>query len=78
MKWKIKRDAEVVIIAGNYKGQRGKVLKVLREKQQVVVEGVNKRKKYLKKSQDNPNGKMIEIEMPVHYSNVCLVETEKK
>ena len=77
MKWAIKRDAEVLVIAGNFKGQRGKVLKVLRKSQRVVVEGVNKRKKYLKKSQDNPNGKMIEIEMPIHYSNVCLVRTDQ-
>lgn len=73
MKFKIKRDSEVVVIFGEHKGKKGKVLKVLRDSQRVLVEGVNVRKKCLKKSQGNPKGGMIETEMPIHYSNVMLV-----
>ena len=73
MKFKIKRDSEVVVISGEHKGKKGKVLKVLRDSQRVLVEGVNVRKKCLKKSQENPKGGMIEAEMPIHYSNVMLV-----
>ena len=73
MKFKIKRDSEVIVIAGEHKGKKGKVLKIFRDTQRVLVEGVNVRKKCLKKSQENPKGGMIEIEMPIHYSNVMLV-----
>ena len=73
MKFKVKRDSEVVVISGEHKGKKGKVLKVLRDSQRVLVEGVNVRKKCLKKSQENPKGGMIEAEMPIHYSNVMLV-----
>lgn len=73
MKFKIKRDSEVIVISGEHKGKKGKVLRVLRDSQRVLVEGVNVRKKCLKKSQENPKGGMIETEMPIHYSNVMLV-----
>ena len=73
MKFKIKRDSEVVVISGEHRGKKGKVLKVLRDSQRVLVEGVNVRKKCLKKSQENPKGGMIETGMPIHYSNVMLV-----
>ena len=76
MKFKIKRDSEVVVISGEHKGKKGKVLKVLRDSQRVLVEGVNVRKKCLKKSQENPKGGMIETEMPIHYSNVMLVSAK--
>ena len=74
MKFKIKRDLEVVVISGEHKGKKGKVLKVFRDSQRVLIEGVNVRKKCLKKSQENPKGGMIETEMPVHYSNVMLAD----
>ena len=76
MKFKIKRDSEVVVISGEHKGKKGKVLKVLRDSQRVLVEGVNVCKKCLKKSQENPKGGMLETEMPIHYSNVMLVGTK--
>ena len=74
MKFKIKRDSEVVVISGEHKGKKGKVLKVFRDSQRVLIEGINVRKKCLKKSQENPKGGMIETEMPVHYSNVMLAD----
>ncbi|GHC08868.1 50S ribosomal protein L24 [Cerasicoccus arenae] len=74
MKFKIKRGDEVVVISGAHNGQRGKVLQVLREKQRVIVEGVNMIKKHQKATQETPDGAIIEREGSVHYSNVMLAE----
>ena len=73
MKYKVKKGTEVVVITGEHKGKRGKILEVLRDSQRVVIEGINLRKKFLKKSQENPNGGIIEKEMPIHYSNIKVV-----
>lgn len=78
MKYKIKRDSEVLVISGEHKGKRGKVLQVLRDSQRVIVEGVNLRKKCIKKTQENPKGSIIEKEMPIHYSNVKLISSVKE
>ncbi|WP_100934501.1 50S ribosomal protein L24 [Candidatus Chlamydia corallus] len=61
---------KVFILAGNDKGKEGKVLSLTEDK--VVVEGVNIRIKNIKRSQQNPKGKRISIETPVHISNVRL------
>lgn len=60
----------VYILAGNDKGKQGKVVSCLKDK--VVVEGVNVRVKNLKRSQENPKGKRISVEAPIHISNVRL------
>lgn len=73
MKYRVKKDTEVIVISGEHKGKRGKVLEVLRDSQRVIVEGVNLRKKCVKKTQENPKGSIIEKEMPIHYSNVKAV-----
>ena len=73
MKYKVKKGTEVVVITGEHKGKKGKVLEVLRDSQRVVIEGINLRKKFLKKSQENPNGGIIEKEMPIHYSNIKVI-----
>lgn len=65
------------MIAGAQKGKKGKVLSIVREKQQVLVEGVNLRKKHMKKTQNNPSGSIVEKEMPIHYSNVMLASKMK-
>lgn len=70
----IRKGDEVVVISGNHKGQRGKVLQVLRKKQQVLVEGVRLIKKHQKKSQDRPQGAIIEREGPIHISNVAKAD----
>ena len=72
MKFALKRGDEVVVLTGDFKGKSGKVLGVLREKSRVVVEGVALYKKHLKKSQEHPEGAIIEKEGSVHYSNVML------
>ncbi len=73
----IRKGVEVIVIAGDHKGKKGKVLQVLRDKNRVIVEGVNLLKKHERKSQDNPQGSIIEREFPIHYSNVMLTERAK-
>jgi large subunit ribosomal protein L24 len=80
MKFHVKKGDEVEVISGNFKGSSGKILEVLPAKQRVLVEGVRIIKKHLRKSEDNPQGKIAEREGPIHISNVKLVEkkTETK
>jgi large subunit ribosomal protein L24 len=82
IKFHVKKGDQVEVISGNFKGSSGKILEVLPRKQRVLVEGVRIIKKHLRKSQDNPSGKIAEREGPIHISNVRLVEgatkTEKK
>src|SRR5260370_4014353 len=80
LKFHVKKGDEVEVMSGNLKGSSGKILEVLPSKQRVLVEGVRIIKKHLRKSQDNPQGKIAEREGPIHVSNVKLVEkkAEKK
>jgi large subunit ribosomal protein L24 len=64
----------VKVISGNHRGSEGKILQVNRAKQQVVIEGVRMIKKHVKRSQEQPNGAIIEREGPIHISNVKLLE----
>jgi large subunit ribosomal protein L24 len=68
----IKRGEEVVVIAGAHRGKSGKVLELLPKKSRARVEGVAMIKKHLKKSQDNPNGAIVEREGSIHVSNLML------
>lgn len=68
----VKKNDEVVVIAGAERGKRGKILRVLREKQRVVIEGVRMIKKHMRKSQQHPNGAIVELEGSIHVSNVML------
>ena len=63
----------VVVLAGDDKGKRGKVLRVLRSENKVVVEGINRVYKHLKPSRQNPQGGRLSKEMPVDASNVALI-----
>lgn len=63
----------VYIRSGDARGQTGKVLQVLPDKNAVLVEGVNVHKKHLKRTQQNQQGGVIEKEMPIHISNVSPV-----
>jgi large subunit ribosomal protein L24 len=78
VKCHVKKGDQVEVISGNFRGSSGKILAVFPGKQRVVVEGVRIIKKHLRKSQDNPSGKIAEREGPVHISNVKLIEREKK
>ena len=67
----IKKDDNVVVTTGTDKGKRGKVLFIDRKKGKIVVEGINKKKKFVRPSQDNPKGGIISLEFPIHISNVA-------
>ncbi len=68
----VKRNDEVVVIAGAHKGKSGKVLEILTAKQRARVEGVALVKRHMKKSQENPQGSIVEREGSVHVSNLML------
>jgi len=70
----VKRGDTVQVISGNHRGSSGKILQVLPEKAQVIIEGVRLIKKHQRKTQNNPNGAIIEREGPIHISNVKIVE----
>ena len=75
---KIKVGDEVLVIAGKDKGKNGKVIKTLRSKDKVVVEGINIVKKHVKPRNGNDKGGIFDIEAPIHVSNVKKIEEEKK
>ncbi|MGM0621491.1 MAG: 50S ribosomal protein L24 [Bacteroidota bacterium] len=70
----IKKGDTVVVITGNYKGQKGRVLEVIRNNDRAIVEGVNLVKKHTKPNADNPQGGIIEQESSIHISNLMLVD----
>ncbi len=70
----IKKDDQVVVVAGKDKGKTGKILKVFRAKNRVLVKHINLAKKAQRKTQENQQGGFIEIEMPIHRSNVMLID----
>ena len=72
IKTHVKKGDEVVVISGNHKGKSGRILQVLPEKGQVIVEGVRMMKKHTKPTQLYPEGGIIELEGPIHISNVKL------
>jgi len=73
-KLKIKTGDTVKVIAGDDKGQEGKVVKILRDKNKAIVEGVNMVSKHTKPSAQNPQGGISKFEAAIHISNVMLVE----
>ena len=73
---KLKTGDKVVVIAGSNKGKEGKITKVLDT--QVIVEGVNVAKKHLKPKNNNGTGEIVEVERPIHRSNVMLVDPKTK
>ncbi|WP_323788244.1 50S ribosomal protein L24 [Psychroserpens sp.] len=75
-KLKIKSGDTVQVIAGDHKGTEGKVLKVLKDKNKAIVEGVNMVKKHTKPSAQNPQGGIVEKEAPMHLSNLSLLTSK--
>jgi large subunit ribosomal protein L24 len=71
-KFHIKKNDEVVILSGTQRGKRGKVLEVLRQRHRVIVEGVNLIKKSERKTQDRPQGGIVEREGALHISKIML------
>jgi large subunit ribosomal protein L24 len=74
---RFKTGDKVIVITGKDKGKEGKITKVLRDENKVVVEGLNIAKKHVK-----PNGQtagsIVEMEMPIHASNVMIVDSKTK
>jgi large subunit ribosomal protein L24 len=73
---KLKTGDKVVVISGANKGKEGKITKVLDDK--VVVEGVNVVKKHLKPKNNNGTGEIVEVERPIHRSNVMIIDPKTK
>jgi large subunit ribosomal protein L24 len=69
----VRRDDTVRVIAGRHKGQEGRVLRVDRGRGLVIVEGVNRKRRHVRPSQQNPQGGAIDKEQPIHVSNVLPV-----
>ena len=72
-KFKLKKEDTVEVIAGKDKGKRGRILKILRDKDRIIVEGVNLVKKAMKKRKQSDRGGIIEIEAAIHSSNLMIV-----
>lgn len=77
-KLKIKSGDTVRVVAGDHKGQEGKVVKVLVEKNKAIVEGINMVKKHEKPSAANPQGGIKEKEAPIQISNLSLIDGNGK
>ena len=73
IKTHVKKGDSVQVIAGNHKGEVGTVMQVLPSSSQVIIEGVRMIKKHERKTQERPDGGIIEREGPIHISNVKLV-----
>ena len=72
----VKKGDMVEIIAGDHKGATGRVLRVIPEKNKVVVQGHNIAKKHVRPSRRNPQGGRISVEQPIHMSNVLPLNTK--
>jgi len=72
IKTNLKINDNVVVVSGNDRGKRGKILHFNRLKNRVVVEGINKIKRFVKPSQENPKGGVVVMEYPIHLSNVMF------
>jgi large subunit ribosomal protein L24 len=78
IKLKIKTGDIVRVIAGDHKGSEGKVLRVDREKNKAIVEGVNMVSKHTKPSAKNPQGGIVKKEAPIQISNISLIDPKTK
>jgi large subunit ribosomal protein L24 len=74
MKRHVKKGDEVVVLAGKEKGKRGRIIAVLTKKSRVIVEGVQMIKRHTRKSQQHPQGAIVEREGTIHISNVMKAE----
>jgi large subunit ribosomal protein L24 len=70
----VKKNDEVVVLAGSDKGKRGRVISILGKKERVIVEGARMIKRHMRKSQNHPQGAIVEREGSIHISNVMKAE----
>lgn len=78
MKLKIKKGDIVQVITGNDRGKTGRVMEVYPKKMKILVEGVNIKKKHTRPTQNNPKGGILDKEVPLHYSNVMIVDSDNQ
>jgi large subunit ribosomal protein L24 len=78
MKLHIRKGDNVMVVAGDSKGRTGKVLEVEVEKYRAIVENVNLATKHTKPNAKNPKGGLVKQEMPIHISNLMLVDSNGK
>jgi large subunit ribosomal protein L24 len=71
--FKIRKEDTVAVIAGKDKGKQGRILKILRAKDRVLVEGINIVKKAMKRRNQQDRGGIVELEAPIHSSNLMIV-----
>ncbi len=69
----VRRGDTVEVTAGNYRGARGRILRALPREGRVVVEGINMVWKHMRPTRENPQGGRVQIEAPIHASNVMLI-----
>jgi large subunit ribosomal protein L24 len=74
MKAHVKKGDEVVVLAGKEKGKRGKIIAVFPKRERAIVEGLQMIKRHTRKSQQNPNGAIVEREGSIHLSNLMRAE----
>jgi large subunit ribosomal protein L24 len=74
---KIKKEDNIIVISGKDKGKLAKVLKAIPKDNLIIVEGVNMKKKHQRAKKSNSKGQIIEKAMPIHVSNVMLLEGKK-
>lgn len=77
MKFHVKKNDEVIVIAGDDKGKKGRVIDVDRVKNKVFVDGVNLNSKHTKPNAKNPNGGIVKTPGSIHISNVQLISDGK-
>ena len=77
-KFKIKVGDFVKVIAGSNKGSEGKVVRIIKKKEKVIIEGLNLVKKHVKPNSKNPQGGIEEKESPIHISNIFLLNNVEK
>ena len=74
---KFKKGDSVKVISGSYNGQTGRILKIISKNGRILVEGINKVKKHMRPSQENPQGGIVEKDMSIHASNLMLLDGTK-
>ena len=75
---KLKLDDEVIVLAGKEKGKRGKIMAINRKRNTLVIQGVKLLRRFQRPSQENPQGGSLELESPLHLSNVAYYDSKSK
>ena len=78
IKTRLRVDDEVVVIGGKNRSQRGRIIAIDRKNGRVLVQGVNMRKRFQRPTQENPKGGVVEMEAPMHISNVQYYDSKSK